>query len=223
LVNEFAAADYLPVVVSACEVEEPLEWNGKRPAQALVIRKPNIGYDFGSWAVGLHELPTLAHAPHVVLANDSLVGPFSTIRPLLQRFENSRADVFGLTDTRQFRHHLQSYFLGFSGGILAHAPLRAFFDNIRREPTKWDIIRNSELGLADLLRREAYVSTAAFRADEVVEAGQNPVIKGWWKLLEQGYPFVKREIVRNPAVAPRSEWVRREVLAVFDENVDEWM
>ena len=38
----------------------------------------------------------------------------------------------------------------------------------------------------------------------VVAPGENPVIKGWWKLLERGFPFVKREIVRDPSVAPRS-------------------
>jgi lipopolysaccharide biosynthesis protein len=223
LTEAFAKSGYLPVVVSACEVAEPLEWGGRRPDEAVVLRKPNLGYDFGSWSVALAELPAISAANRVILANDSMVGPFTSLDPILDTFEATAADVFGLTDTRQYFSHLQSYFLGFSGGILADEPLASFFADVRIEPTKWEVIRRYELGLSVRLRRECYVTTSAFRADEVVPYGENPVIKGWWKLLERGYPFVKREIVREPKLAPRGEWIAREVEAVFGEHIHEWI
>ncbi|MCW2645077.1 MAG: hypothetical protein QOG22_3130 [Pseudonocardiales bacterium] len=223
MANELSTAGYRLVLVSACESPEPLEWRGKRPLDAVVLRKPNVGYDFGSWAVALHELPALAGADRVILTNDSMVGPFAQFGDVMARYEASAADVFGLTDTRQYFRHLQSYFLGFTHGVLRDEPLAAFFAGIRSEPTKWDVIHRYELGLNRILRREGYGITAGFRADDVVPAGENPVIKGWWRLLERGFPFVKREILRNPEVAPRSEWVSREVAAVFGERIEEWI
>jgi lipopolysaccharide biosynthesis protein len=223
LAGELSAAGYRPVLVSACESAEPLEWRGRRPADAIVLRKPNVGYDFGSWAVALHELPALAEAERVILTNDSMVGPFSSLADVMARFEASTADVFGLTDTRQYFRHLQSYFLGFTHGVLRDAPLDRFFADVRSEPTKWDVIDRYELGLNRLLRREGYGITSGFHADDVVPTGENPVIKGWWRLLERGFPFVKREILRNPEVAPRAEWVSREVAAVFGERVEDWI
>jgi lipopolysaccharide biosynthesis protein len=221
--GQLAEAGYRLVVVSGCESEQPLEWRGRRPDGTIVIRKPNLGYDFGSWAVALHELPAIAQAQRTILTNDSLVGPFSSIQPILDRFEASPVDVYGLTDTRQYFRHLQSYFLAFNGGVLADEPLAAFYADVRIEPTKWDIIRRYELGLNLLLRRESYAFSTAFRADEFVTPGDNPVIIAWWKLLERGYPFVKREIIRDPSVAPRAEWVAREVEAVFGQHVEDWI
>lgn len=223
LASELSAAGYRPVLVSACESPEPLEWHGRRPADAIVLRKPNVGYDFGSWAVALHELPALAEAERVILTNDSMVGPFGAFDGVIARFESSAADVFGLTDTRQYFRHLQSYFLGFTNGVLGDAPLAKFFADVRAEQTKWDVIHRYELGLNRLLRREGYGITAGFRADDVVPAGENPVIKGWWRLLERGFPFVKKEVLRHPEVAPRAEWVSREVAAVFGERVEDWI
>jgi hypothetical protein len=223
LVRDFADAGYLPLIVSAATPAEPLQWGGGLPDQAVVLRKPNLGYDFGSWAVGLHELPSVLHSPYVVLANDSVLGPFQSLKPHLDAFEQSDADVWGLTDTRQYFHHLQSYFLGFRRGVLADKPLARFWADRRIESTKWEIIRRNELALNLLLRNEGYVATAAFRADDVVPPGENPVIRAWWKLIENGFPFIKREIVTNPSVAPRSDWVTREVKAYFGEDINEWL
>jgi hypothetical protein len=223
LVRQFADADYVPVVVSGSPVRQPLEWNGDRPPTAIVVRQPNLGYDFGSWAIGLDLIGPARSAPNVVLANDSLVGPFTDLGPLLTRFEQTQADVWSLTDTHQYFHHLQSYFLGFRDGVLDRGVLGEFWRNVRIHPNKWEVIRRNELGLSSLLAQECYAVTSAFRADEIVPHGENPVIRGWSKLLENGFPFVKREIVRNPEVAPDGERVAREVELLFGERLEDWL
>lgn len=223
LTQQFAQHGYRTVVVSAAEFSQPLDWAGTLPAETIVLRKPNIGYDFGSWAVGLGLLPAISTAPYTILANDSILGPFRDIEPLLADFEASIADVWGLTDTRQFSHHLQSYFLGFRNGVLAERPLQDFFAGVRQERSKWEIIKHNELALSALLHREGYVTRSAFRGDDVVSAGENPVIAGWRKLLDLGFPFVKRQIVTDPTVAPHSELIAREVAAVFGARLDEWI
>jgi lipopolysaccharide biosynthesis protein len=223
LVRELSRADYRIMVVSASSAARPLEWNGDLPVDAVVLRQPNIGYDFGSWAIGLEAIGEARQAESVILANDSLLGPFTTLRPLLDDFEQAKADVWAMTDTHQYFHHLQSYFLGFRGGVLADQPLANFWSDVRVEDSKWDVIRNSELGLSRFLYGEGYQMTSAFRADEIVQHGDNPVIKGWWRLMDRGFPFLKREIVRDPSVAPMAEHVADEVSAAFGQELAEWL
>ena len=120
------------VVVSTSESSEPLDWGIDRPTGLTVLRRPNVGYDFGSWATAIDRYPVIAEARRVLLLNDSLVGPFTTIEPLLAKFHASAADVWAVTDTAQFEYHLQSYVLGFTGQTLREPPLQAFWRDVSR-------------------------------------------------------------------------------------------
>jgi hypothetical protein len=222
LVRELSAAGYRTLVVSAGgDPGRRLEWGDDRPD--AVLRKPNLGYDFGSWAVGLQAVPGVRRARRVLLVNDSMLGPFAQLKDICAEFEQNRADVWALTDTRQYFHHLQSYFLGFRDGVLADRPLSDFYANVRQEPTKWDVIRRYELGLSVLLKREGYAVTAARPGDELAAPGENPVIKGWWRLLDRSVPLVKREILREPAVAPYGDRLPAEIRDRYREDVYAWM
>ncbi len=223
LVRELREADYGVLVVSAAEATAALDWGGAMPPGTVVLRKPNVGYDFGSWSVGLEFLASWTGYERVILANDSMVGPFATIRPLLRVLDTSGADVWGLTDTRQFSHHLQSYFLAFRGSVLEEPAMREFFRGVRQEPTKQAVIRRNEMGLSRLLSTEGYVWEAAFRAEWFVDFGENPVIRGWHQLLRQGFPFVKREIIRQPSIAPGGERVAEAVHAVYGVQLSDWL
>ena len=208
LVREFANAGYLPLVVSASPVPGPLEWGGGLPPQAVVLRKPNVGYDFGSWAVGLRALPAVKHAEHVVLANDSVVGPVHQPGAAAGRVRASPTPTSGVSPTpASTSTTCRATSSAFGAACWPTSRLARFWADRRHERTKWDIIRRNELALSQLLRDEGYVITAAFRADDLVAAGENPVIRAWWKLIEYGFPFVKREIITNPSVAPRADWV----------------
>jgi hypothetical protein len=69
----------------------------------------NIGRDFGSWAVGFSEFPFQPDASGcsgggdcdvaVLLANDSVFGPFLPLAPAIFQFFSSGADLFGLTES----------------------------------------------------------------------------------------------------------------------------
>jgi lipopolysaccharide biosynthesis protein len=223
LIRELHRHGYLIVVVSTSVAPGPLDFRGELPHSAVVLRRSNVGYDFGSWAVGLSLVPAVRGAEHTILANDSMVGPFASLGSILGQFEASSADVFGLTDTYQYSHHLQSYFVGYRRGVLNERVLRRFWDGIRHEDEKIDIILKNEVGLSRVLRAESFVTDVAFRSDAIVPHGENPVIRGWRRLLEQGFPFVKREIVRYPDVAPDGERVPAVLRAAFGEDVADWL
>lgn len=223
LVRQLADHAYHVLLVSTAEVAAPLAWSGSRPAAVTVLRRPNLGYDFGSWATALHRYPRLAASGCVLLVNDSLAGPFAALDGLLERFQGSQADVWGLTDTTQFGHHLQSYCLGFRRGCLQEPPLRRFWHDIRVERSKEDVIWRDEIGLGRLLQREQFVTEAAFPYRTVVADGENPTIMGWRKLLEAGFPFVKRTLLDRPEVAPDGELVDQELRRRFGVDVRAWV
>ena len=223
MIAELLRAGYRVIVSSSCQSRAELVFEESVRDKVTVLRRPNVGYDFGSWASALAWDQDISAARHVVLLNDSMVGPFSSLDTVLKGFHESRADVYGLTDTTQFEYHLQSYFLGFTNGALGEKPLRRFWKGIRQEASKEETIHRNEIGFSRLLRREGYVAEAAFPNRQVVSAGQNPTIVGWQRLLELGFPFVKREIVRTPQVAPGGEQVADVVRRKFGADIEEWL
>lgn len=225
LTERLVGHGYHVIISSTSDVGGPLRWPGDGvPPATTVYRRPNVGYDFGSWAAVLAAHPDLAHAGDVILLNDSLVGPFAPIAPILHEFESSSADIWGLVDSTHVAHHLQSYWVGYRCGVLAEAPLRAFWSDIRVEPTKQDIIRRYEVGAMRYWRRNGYAVAVGFPYDLVVRDGFNPASFGWRRLLEFGFPFVKREIAVNPPPEILDgDQVASVVAARFGADLQEWL
>ena len=223
LTQALIQAGYLTILVSTAEGDVPLDWVDGRPPGVTVLRRPNVGYDFGSWATALDRLPAIRRAPWVLLVNDSLVGPFAPIDHLLDRFHRSRADVWGMTDTEQLGHHLQSYCLGFRKGCLERPELRAFWRGIRVEASRDDVIHRYELGLSRVLRHAKLSTEAAIEGWRAVDGDDNPTLIGWRRLLDLGFPFVKRQILLDPGVCADGHLVRDELRRRFGIDVDEWL
>lgn len=223
LTSTLVGAGYVTILVSTAEGARSLSWVDGRPSGATVLRRPNLGYDFGSWATALNLLPAIRQAPHVLLVNDSLVGPFAPIDHLLDRFHRSHADVWGLTDTEQLGHHLQSYCLGFRGGCLERSALRSFWSGIRVESSRDEVIYRYELGLSQVLRRARMSTEAAIEGWRAVDGDDNPTVLGWRRLLDLGFPFVKRQILLDPGVCPDGYLVRKELRRRYGVDADEWL
>jgi hypothetical protein len=223
LTQALILAGYLTVFVSTSAGDSALDWTDGRPPGVTVLRRPNVGYDFGSWATALDRLPAISRAPNVLLVNDSLVGPFGPIDHLLDRFHRSHADVWGMTDTEQLGHHLQSYCLGFRNGCLDHPGLRAFWRGIRVESSRDDVILRYELGLGRLLRRAKLSTEAAIEGWRAVDGDDNPTLIGWRRLLDLGFPFVKRQVLRDPGVCPDGHLVRDELRRRYGIDAGEWL
>ncbi|MCB0915760.1 MAG: hypothetical protein KDC23_08685 [Actinobacteria bacterium] len=226
LVGELLAADYRVLIMSSSELAEPLRWPGAggAPPGLSVYRRPNIGYDFGSWAAAMAAFPRLAAAERVLLCNDSLVGPFRTISPIMTRFDTEPYDIWGLMDSTHIAHHVQSYWVGYRGGVLAEPALRDFWQGIRIERSKAHIIKRYEVGAMRYWRRYGYSVGVGFPFGLVVNEGFNPASFGWRRLLDFGFPFVKREIATNPPPEIRDgDQVAAVIAEKFGEDVGEWL
>jgi lipopolysaccharide biosynthesis protein len=223
LLEQLDRLGYRTVLVSTSPSDTPLDWRDDRRPSTVVLRRPNLGYDFGSWATAMERYPAIRTAPVVLLMNDSLIGPFAPIDRLLERFHRSRADAWAMTDTQQLGHHLQSYALGFRDGVLDRASMRAFWDGIRVEASRDDVIRVSELGLSQLLRRHRFTTGVAIEGWRAVDGDDNPTIIGWRRLLDLGFPFLKRQVLLEPGVCPDGAEAPAELRRRFGIEVSDWL
>lgn len=222
-VHQLELGGYDVVLIRASDTNEDLIWPDGMATDATVIYKPNIGYDFGTWATGMAMFPQLLTAEYVLLVNDSLVGPFASIQPMLDAFEATDYDVWGVTNTTQLLPHLQSYVMGFRGGILTDRALREFWSGIEILDDKNQIIEKYEVGLSRLLFREAYLSAAWFDHSIVVPDGLNPSLWGWRKLVNLGFPFVKRQLITLPELVSDGAEIPDVISAKFGIDPHEWV
>ncbi len=218
-----AEAGYVPFVVSTSEVEEELEWPHGLPENAVVVRRANVGYDFGSYAAALNAVPALRNIDHLLMTNDSMVGPFRSITPLLQAAEASSADICGLTESHMYVNHLQTFFLMFRKGVLSEAPMRAFFDGVREQAEKVEVIQAYELGLSWHCAHEGFSWEPVITAGRVNVGTENPTLYGWWALLDAGVPFLKRNILLDPTRVSITLQMPAEIDRLYGEDVREWL
>lgn len=203
---------YDTLLVSAAEVPGPLgrecTWAPGAPPlprSTTLLRRANVGYDFGSWAAALDSYPGVRRAARALLVNDSVLGPIAPLDPVLADFEACSTPVWGLVGSNQHRPHLQTFLVGFKDGVLDSAALRSFWTGVRVETRKSKVIRYGELGLAEAL------DAAGIRWSAMLpprpDGPDNPTLQGAEELLEAGIPFVKANWPRSPEVAER---LRRE-------------
>ncbi len=217
------------------------------PSNALgadfLLSRENLGWDFASWATGLERLGHLVDGcDHLLLVNDSCVGPFGDLGQLIARGEELGADVWSLTDSWDFGHHLQSYFLGFTATALRRGALSDFFNQYPFPRYREGVIKHGEVGLTSFLNERGISTAAVFEYFELADRFErslddrltrltessaaalirkhdpgylpvafrslvktyedlemriplNPTHHFWRELLEQDFPFIKRDLL----------------------------
>ena len=162
---------------------------------AGVIARENLGYDFAAWAHAIALHPEVYGAPILYLINDSVIGPADggKFDRVIDRIRASSADVVGLTESHEYRWHLQSYFVALKAKALSTFQLQKFFDSIDVAKDKDDVIRRFELPLAAELENAGCSTEVLFPSYSAL----NPVLRAWRSLLQDGFPFVKLLLLRG--------------------------
>jgi hypothetical protein len=203
LVGELIECGYSVILISACEALNPLIMDDGVKQKITVIRKPNIGYDFGSWSVAMQILPVARNAKEVLVVNDSLIGPFSSIKNLLTSIEESSFDITGVTDSVQIRHHVQSYLLHFKNGSFQNSEIEDFWNGVRIQEDKMDVVQAYEIGLTATAQANGFYVGAVFPWNLVGQYWNNPSVDRWQRLVDLGFPFIKREVARESKAAKK--------------------
>jgi hypothetical protein len=110
----------------------------------VIIRK-NIGYDFAAYFSGYTSVADKQKYKNILLANDSVYGPFYSLKNVFQEMEN-KADMWGITDNLFTKYHVQSYFL--VSNSKAFSLLDDVFDNFEYIENKGVLVQKYEVGLS---------------------------------------------------------------------------
>jgi glycosyltransferase involved in cell wall biosynthesis len=164
---------------------------------STVILRENVGYDFGSWKAGLEHLDYKTEAcSRLLLANDSSFGPIFDLEVVLDKWNKSGADVFGITDSYEIRYHLQSYFMLFGTAVTKSPEFKEFWRNIRRIEDKSSLIQEYEIGLSQKLLSLGMCLDCLAPAANIGYLNNTHLR---WKelILEYQSPFVKIELLRD--------------------------
>jgi len=117
----------------------------------VVVRK-NYGYDFGSYKCGIDLSSDVRNRyEKLILANDSVYGPFHDLNDLITHGDDRNLDIWGATDSFAVRYHIQSYFIVYNRNVFTSPVFDAFWDKVKytREALKikkQQIIDDFEIG-----------------------------------------------------------------------------
>ncbi len=116
-----------------------------------IIIKENTGYDFMSWKTGCEAIPDLSLFDELVICNDSVYGALFPFQEMFNIMSNFDFDFWGITDSYAIQWHLQSYFIVFKKNVFSSKTFMEFFEKIKVEKNKEDVIKKYEIGLSQNL------------------------------------------------------------------------
>jgi rhamnosyltransferase len=188
-------------VVSADESikADPLYSELSELTSRIIIRS-NIGYDFGSWKMGINLLgEKTKNIKSLLLMNDSLYGPIFSMDKLILDTLNSPYDITSMTASSQFRYHGQSYYVSYSNKVINSEVFKKFWDdyinkNIYSYEQKIKMVIEHEVDFYQKLLEMNFSNTVLFD----IKSTLNPSIYSWDELIDLGMPFIKNTLIFNP-------------------------
>ncbi len=211
------------------------DWNAIGENTVLRIRRANVGRDFGAWRdAAAIALQRFGIPQELLLTNDSILGPFLPLTPLVNAWRAGGDGFFGLTESLGGAAHLgggahlQSYAL-LGRGEKAVGEMLGHLAALKDTRSKWQVVRRGEIGLTQSMLRAGVPCWALFgqaRLAALVDAPTrariaprysspeafarvpfNPCHHLWRELVEgMGYPYLKTELIRrNPGRLPGVE------------------
>lgn len=223
------------------------DWQTIAADTVLRVRRANVGRDFGAWrdaaaiAVQRFGIPQ-----ELLLTNDSVLGPFLPLSPLVDAWRAGGDGFFGLTESLGGGAHLQSYAL-LGRGEKAVAEMLGHLASLKDSRSKWLLVQRGEIGLSQRMLRAGVPCWALFgqerlaaranaatrariaprhsNAEAFARVPFNPCHHLWRELVEgMGYPYLKTELIRrNPGKLPGVEDWREVVpaaeLPIIEEHL----
>lgn len=158
---------------------------------AQVIRRDNLGYDFGSYRVGIDALGLLAPdgaargCQGLLLLNSSMVVADPSLLFTRLQAGTGQADLLGLTQSHEVRPHLQSFWLAFTNAaILGSNAFRQWWREMPMLSDREAVIARLELGLS------AHFVRAGFRLGALHRATRADQLRAVLRAIDNGFlPF----------------------------------
>ena len=154
-----AAVDRMLVVSTADLTDESRAWIEER---AELVQRPNYGYDFTSYQVGLHRAGDLSSYDEVVICNDTYV-PVTPYTAIFETMAHQPVDFWGLTRTDRVAPHVQSFFVAFRPWVVGSQTFRRFWTGLDPLSTRRQVIMQHEVGLSGGLHQAGFRSGSYFQ------------------------------------------------------------
>jgi rhamnosyltransferase len=149
------------LVVSTAEFTDPVEVE-RIEKRAELVRRPNYGYDFFSYKVGLDAAGDLSAYDLVVICNDSYVGPLVPYAQILTTMAARPLDFWGLTLSARRGRHVQSFFVAFTPWVVRSQTFRTFWRTMTPISDRFEVIKRYELGMSTTLREAGFADGGYF-------------------------------------------------------------
>ena len=187
--------DHLDGVPDSCQDSDDVE---------LLVER-HAAYDFGSYRRGLQRAEQrgwLDRATHVLLCNDSMIGPFWDLATFVDPMLISGDQLWCIADSYLYRPHLQSYFILMGRELFTHPRIRRFFDNVVPQPSRHDVIQAYELGLSKLVCQLGFSWRAFLSTDQMLDPRNGEPMGNITAyplcMLQKGVPLVKVKALTDP-------------------------
>lgn len=149
----------------------------KSYCHSIYIRD-NVGYDFQSFREGL-KLLIDEPVELIILANDSVFGPFQPLSPLIEFGLAKNLDIWSATDSHEVAYHLQSYFMVIRGEVSKTKDFLRVWqmdeENLQAMATlpqkqqRYYAIENFEVGYSQEYLRSGFKIGAMFQYEHVAQ------------------------------------------------------
>lgn len=182
-------------------------------------------YDFGSYKRGFmwcENRDIIKSYDWIYFVNDSVLGPTTDIKPILENLENKNTDVVGMfyatgqwvgTPENRVDDHIQSWFIGVKSNIATQKYFSEFMHNISRQETKADIIMKYEVGFTKILRDNKCSIGAAYSSDMSHDLYRTPALA-----IQNGVCFIKKSALKYMTPSELQENVNPELLKIIQHE-----
>lgn len=206
-----AESGFTVVVLSTARLASSEEAKLAR-ACALLIRRENVGLDFGGWQQAVKRFFPI-RAELLLLANDSVYAPVGDFAAFLSGLIGSAADFYGAIESLEIGRHLQSWFILLRPAAYdSPAFIEHMASAIPADLPKGELIATYEVGLTKKLVNAGLTYHAAYSPTRngFISRKQpfNACHALWRELVSAGIPFLKIELLRdNPLhIAGLEQW-----------------
>ncbi|BAL69517.1 RgpFc protein [Streptococcus mutans LJ23] len=170
------------------------------------LQRENIGFDFAAWRDGMNHIgfDNLDSYDIVTVMNDTCFGPLWDVKEHYLSYEKQdEIDFWGLTNnraTKQFKEHIQSYFITFKKAVIQSEAFHNFWENIQNHADIQRVIDDYETQVTTTLldagfQYDVVFDTTKEDASHMLHADfsyYNPTA-----ILNHRVPFIKVKAIDN--------------------------
>jgi len=129
-----------------------------KPYCKKAFAKRHKKYDFGSWQelvkiIGKEEIRKY---DELILTNDSCFGPLFPLEEVFSQMENKSCDFWGLSSSRGYHIHIQSYFVVIKKNVLKSDVLFDFLEKVEPEKSLREVCDKYEDRLTYVLCKAGF-------------------------------------------------------------------